>query len=50
MFNKLFDINRDGKVDAAERALEYMIFHAVTEEDESDNDEFVSEDEDDEWS
>ena len=40
MFNKMFDLNRDGKLDAAERALEYMNFRAVTGEDESDNDEF----------
>lgn len=43
MFNKLFDFNRDGKLDAAERALEYMNFRAVTGEDdgfgfEEDND------------
>ena len=40
MFNKLFDFNRDGKMDAAERALEYMNFRAVTGEDESDDDGF----------
>ena len=40
MFNKMFDLNRDGKLDAAERALEYMNLRAVTGEDESDNDEF----------
>ena len=38
MFNKLFDFNRAGKLDAAERALEYMNIRAVTGEDESDND------------
>lgn len=32
MFNKLFDFNHDGKLDAAERALEYMNFRAVTGE------------------
>lgn len=40
MFNNIFDFNRDGKLDAAERALEYMNFRAVTGENESDNDEF----------
>lgn len=49
MFNKLFDFNCDGKLDAAERALEYMNFRAVTGEEESDNDEFdFEEDNDDE--
>lgn len=42
----MFDLNRDGKLDAAERALEYMNFRAVTGEDESDSDEFDFEDED----
>lgn len=46
MFNKMFDLNHDGKLDAAERALEYMNFCAVTGEDESDNDEFDCGDED----
>lgn len=46
MFNNMFDLNRNGKLDAAERALEYMNFRAVTCEDESDNDEFDCEDED----
>ena len=30
MYNKLFDFNRDGKMDAGERALEYMAFLAVS--------------------
>ena len=49
MYNKQFDLNGDGKMDASERALEYMTFRAVTGEDGSDNDEFNSEDEDDDW-
>lgn len=30
MYNKLFDLNGDGQMDASERALEYMTFRAVT--------------------
>ena len=38
MFNKLFDLNRDGKLDTAERALEYMNFRAIIgEKDDSDD-------------
>lgn len=48
MFNRLFDFNKDGKLDAVERALEYMNFRAVTGEDESDNDEFDFEEDNDE--
>lgn len=49
MFNKLFDLNRDGKLDAAERALEYMNLRTVTSEGESDDDGFgYEEDNDDE--
>ena len=40
MFNKVFDFNRDGKLDAAERALEYMNFRTGVGGDEPDNDEF----------
>lgn len=40
MFNELFNLDRDGKLDAAERTLEYMNFCAVTGENESGNDEF----------
>lgn len=47
MFNKMFDLNHDGKLDAAERALEYMNFRAVTSEDEPDNDEFDFEEDND---
>lgn len=36
MFNKMFDFNRDGELDAVERALEYMNFRAITGEDDSD--------------
>ena len=50
MFNRLFDLNGDGKLDAAERALEYMNFRAVTgaEEDEDDMEvDFFEDDSDD---
>ena len=36
MFNRLFDLNGDGKLDAAERALEYMNFRAIMGEEDSD--------------
>ena len=35
MFTRLFDLNGDGKMDAAESALEYMKFRAIMGEDES---------------
>ena len=31
MFNKLFDFNGDGKLDAAEKALELMTFMDIME-------------------
>lgn len=46
MFNKLFDFNHDGELDAAERALEYMNFRAVAGEDDSDDDDQSYEDSD----
>ena len=50
MFNRLFDLNGDGKMDATERALEYMTFRAVTgadEDDEDMEDDFFEDDSDD---
>ena len=38
MFNRLFDLNGDGKLDAAEQALEYMSFRAVTGADDDSED------------
>lgn len=29
MFNKLFDFNQDGQLDAGESALEFMTFQAI---------------------
>ena len=46
MFNKMFDLNRDGKLDATERALEYMNFRAVIGEDDSDDNDRSYEDSD----
>ena len=38
MYNRMFDLNQDGKLDASERALEYINFRAVTGEYDSDDD------------
>ena len=38
MYNRMFDLDQDGKLDAAEMALEYMNFRAVTGEYDSDDD------------
>lgn len=38
MYNRMFDLNQDGKLDAAERALEYMNFRAVVGEDDKPDD------------
>lgn len=35
MFNRLFDLNGDGKLDATESALEYMNFRAIMGEEDS---------------
>ena len=47
MFNRLFDLNGDGKMDAAERALEYMNFRAVTGADDDVEDDFFDDNSDD---
>ncbi len=39
MFNKLFDLNNDGKLDAAETALEFMLFQEIMSEEPEDEDE-----------
>lgn len=46
MFNKMFDLYRDGKLDAAERALEYMTFRAVTGTDKETDDDLDFENDD----
>ena len=48
MYRNFFDFNNDGKLDAAEQALEFMTFCAVTGEEDSDNDEFDFEEDNDE--
>ena len=50
MFNRLFDLNGDGKLDATDSALEYMNFRAVTGADddaEDTEDDFFGDDSDD---
>jgi hypothetical protein len=50
MFNRLFDLNGDGKLDATESALEYMNFRAVTgvdDDTEDPEDDFFGDDSDD---
>lgn len=47
-FGNLFDINRDGKLDSLERAVDFSLFMKMMEEDETD-DYDVNEYEDDEW-
>ena len=32
MFNKLFDFNGDGKLDAGEKALEFMTFMSIMDD------------------
>ncbi len=46
IFGNMFDLNRDGKLDAMEQAMDFMLFDELTRqeqednEEESDNDEF----------
>lgn len=44
MFNKLFDFNKDGRLDAFEQTIEYMTYLKVTGQDKEDEE---KEDEDD---
>lgn len=37
-FNGLFDLNRDGKLDSFERAMDFMAFEELINEDETDSD------------
>ena len=39
LFNGLFDLNRDGKLDSLERALEFGFFVELMESDKKDNEE-----------
>lgn len=38
IFGKLFDIDGDGKLNAMEQALDFMLFDKVTKEEESEDD------------
>ena len=33
IFGNMFDLNRDGKLDSMERAMEFMVYNKVTEKD-----------------
>ncbi len=46
-FGKMFDLNRDGKLDSIERAMDYMLFNEMMKDDEEeqDDEEFDSDDE-----
>ena len=43
IFDNPFDLNKDGRLDAAESFLEFMVFNEVMKEDEDEDDE------DDDW-
>lgn len=34
LFGKMFDLNRDGKLDPMERAMDYMLFNEMLQEEE----------------
>ena len=38
IFGKLFDLDGDGKLNALERAMDFMLFDEMTREDEEDDD------------
>ena len=38
LFNKMFDMNHDGKLDAGEQFLEFMMFNEMMKEEESQSD------------
>ena len=39
IFGRMFDLNRDGKLDPLERAMDFALFEELISEDESDEDE-----------
>ena len=41
LFGKMFDLNRDGKLDAWERAMEYDFITSMESEDENDDEELT---------
>lgn len=48
-FGSMFDLNRDGKLDAFERALEYQFIEEELMKDEEDEDEIEDEIEEENW-
>lgn len=48
-FGSMFDLNRDGKLDAFERALEYQFIEEELMKDEEDEDEIEEENWDEDW-
>lgn len=47
MFNELFDLNGDGKLDTAEQALEFMTFTDIMDGSDDDDDTSTDDEEDD---
>lgn len=47
MFNELFDLNGDGKLDAAEQALKFMTFMDIMDGSDDDDDTSTDDEEDD---
>lgn len=41
-YNRLFDLNRDGRIDSFERALEFTVIDDILNENEDDDDLFSS--------
>lgn len=39
IFGNMFDLNRDGKLDAMERAMDFMLFEELTKQEEKDEEE-----------
>ena len=48
IFGNMFDLNRDGKLDSMERAMEFMVYNKVTEKDYDEGDDDFEEDIEDE--
>ena len=45
MFEKLFDFNRDGKLDASEKAFAFMLLQAAMEAEEGKSEDYDDDDE-----
>lgn len=48
IFGNMFDLNRDGKLNSMERAMEFMVYNKVTEKDDDEGYEDFEEDIEDE--